>query len=91
MIAKLGNYRLQDVKPIAVEAWLSKLQLAPGTKAKTKAVMSLLFQHAVGYEWATTNRIRLVRQSALPVHEEIVLEPSRLRLCCRGCETPSTH
>lgn len=33
-----GSYRLPDVKPIAVEIWLSKLKVAPGTKAKTKAV-----------------------------------------------------
>lgn len=83
-----GTYRLRDVKPIAVEAWLSKLQLAPGTKAKTKAVMSLLFQHAMRYEWATTNPIRLVRQSALPVHEEIVLEPVEIAALLSGLRDP---
>ena len=70
-----GAYRLRDVKPIAVEGWLAKLQVAPGTKAKTKGVMSILFQHAMRYGWATANPIRLVRQSALPLQEQIVLEP----------------
>ena len=70
-----GNHRLQDVKPIAVEKWLNAMPVAPGTRYKTKGVMSILFQHAMRYEWATTNPIRLVRQSAVPQHEEIVLTP----------------
>jgi integrase len=37
--------------------------------------MSVLFQHAMRYEWMTRNPILLVRQSALPVKEEIVLTP----------------
>ena len=66
---------LKDVKPIAIETWLNEMPVAPGTKAKTKGVMSILFQHAMRYGLATTNPIRLVRQSALPLHEEIVLAP----------------
>jgi integrase len=72
---KWGSHRLKDVKPIAVENWLNEMPVAPGTRYKTKGVMSILFQHAMRYEWATTNPIRLVRQSALPLQEEIVLEP----------------
>jgi integrase len=63
------------VKPIAVENLLNAMPVAPGTRYKTKGVMSILFQHAMRYEWAATNPIRLVRQSALPLEEEIVLEP----------------
>ena len=70
-----GALRLKDVKPIAVEQWLSAMPVAPGTKAKTKGVMSILFQHAMRYGWASANPIRLVRQSALPLQEEIVLAP----------------
>lgn len=70
-----GALRLCDVKPIAVEQWLNEMRGAPGTKAKTKGVMSVLFQHAMRYEWAERNPIRLVRQGAMPVQEEIVLEP----------------
>ena len=72
---KWGSCRLTDVKPIAVEKWLNEMHVAPGTKAKTKGVMSILFQHAMRYEWATTNPIRLVRQGAMPQKEEIVLTP----------------
>lgn len=63
------------MKPIAVETWLNGMKVAPGTKAKTKGVLSVLFQHAMRYGWATANPIRLVRQSALPLQEEIVLAP----------------
>jgi integrase len=71
---KWGTYKLSDVKPIAVERWLGDMQAAPGTKAKTKGVMNVLFQHAMRYEWAASNPIRLVRQGALPQQEEIALE-----------------
>jgi integrase len=70
-----GSHRLRDVKPVAVERWLNEMQVAPGTRYKTKGVMSVLFQHAMRYEWANSNPIRLVRQSAVPQQEEITLEP----------------
>ena len=70
-----GGHRLSEVKPVAVEKWLNEMQVAPATRYKTKGVMSVLFQHAMRYEWADRNPIRLVRQSAMPVQEEIVLEP----------------
>jgi integrase len=70
-----GSHRLSDVKAVAVEKWLNEMPVAPGTRYKTKGVMSILFQHAMRYEWATTNPIRLVRQSAVPQQEEIVLSP----------------
>ena len=70
-----GTYRLKEVKPVAVEAWLNAMPVAPGTRAKTKGVLSILFQHAMRYELASSNPIRLVRQSALPLQEEIVLAP----------------
>jgi integrase len=73
-----GEHRLNDVKPIAVETWLNGMLVAPGTRYKTKGVMSILFQHAMRYGWATSNPIRLVRQSALPLQEEIVLTPVEL-------------
>jgi integrase len=68
-----GSFRLTEVAPVAVEKWLNEMLVAPGTKAKTKGVMSILFQHAMRYQWATMNPIRLVRQSAMPLNEEIVL------------------
>jgi integrase len=72
---KWALHRLEDVKPIEVETWLNGMPVAPATRYKTKGVMSILYQHAMRYGWATMNPIRLVRQSALPLQEEIVLEP----------------
>ena len=74
---------LTDGKRLAVQIpqrshsneWLGGIQGGPGTKTKTKGVMSIIFQHAMRYGWATSNPIRLVRQSGLPVKEEIVLKP----------------
>lgn len=54
---------------------LNEMPVAPGTRYKTKGVMSVLFQHAMRYEWAASNPIRLVRQSAVPQQEERVLDP----------------
>jgi hypothetical protein len=56
-----GGYRLSAVKTVAVEAWLRTLLLAPGTKAKMRNIMSALFTHAMRYEWADRNPIKLVR------------------------------
>ena len=70
-----GSLRLSEVKAVAVEKWLNEMPVAPASRYKTKGVMSVLFQHAMRYEWADRNPIRLVRQSAVPTREEIVLEP----------------
>src|SRR6266702_4266651 len=72
---KWGDHQLRDVKPVAVEKWLNSLPVAPGSRYKTKGVMSVLYQHAMRYEWVSANPIRLVRQSAIPLQEEIVLTP----------------
>jgi integrase len=73
-----GMYRLRDVKAVAVEKWLSERSGAPGTKSKTKAIMSALFQHAMRHEFTGSNPIRLVRQSSAPVGEKEVLTPAEL-------------
>jgi len=54
-----GALRLCEVKPIAVEKWLSEMPVAPATQHKTKGVMSVLFQHAMRHEGADRNPIRL--------------------------------
>lgn len=83
-----GESQLRDVKPIPVENWLRKMPLAPGSKAKTKCVMSVLFQHAMRYGWATTNPIRLVRQGSLSLKEQIVLEPVEISALLHELKEP---
>jgi len=52
------------VRTIAVEDWLRTLPLAPGSRAKIRNLMSMLFNHAMRYEWINRNPIRMVRCSA---------------------------
>ena len=59
-----GSRSLSDVRTVVVEDWLRSLPLANGSKAKIRNLMSTLFNHAMRYEWADKNPIRLVRQSA---------------------------
>lgn len=73
IIPRWGPERLSDIRAFKVEEWLKSLDKADGTKAKTKAVFSCLYQHAMRYGWAERNPIREVRQSAKPQREFEVL------------------
>jgi hypothetical protein len=45
-----GLHRPCDVRTVQVEKWLHSLQqLAPGTKAKLRNIMSAVFSHALRY------------------------------------------
>ena len=81
-----ADYSLSEVKAVAVESWLSTLTLSPGTKAKLRNIMHAIFNHAIRWEFASTNPITLVRQSAKRTRvpdvltvEEIVALLSELR------------
>ena len=89
---------IRDVRTVAVEHWLRRLQRADGnplanaTKAKIRNLMSVLFNHAIRYEWLEQgkNPITLVRQSAKRMRSPEVLEPleiqgllSELKSCFR--------
>ena len=72
---------------IAVEHWLRRLQRADGspladtTKAKIRSLFSVLFNHAIRYEWLDQGRnpITLVRQSAKRKRTPEVLEPCEIQ------------
>jgi len=64
ILPKWKDYLLSNIHTVDVEAWLSTLTLADGSKAKIRNVMSGIFTHAMRYEWSTRNPIKLVRQSA---------------------------
>jgi integrase len=60
VMPRWDTYPLDDIKAVAVEEWLGKLQrtvgdekidLAPGSKKKIRDVMHVLFKHAIRYEW----------------------------------------
>ena len=80
-----GNFNLTEVRTIAVETWLRELRrrdwadLANSTKAKVRNVMSVLFNHAIRYEWLEKNPITLVSQSAQRRSIPTVLEPDEVQ------------
>jgi len=80
VLPRWGTYRVDQVKPVAVEAWLDGIKRANGTKAKIRNLMSAVFQHAMRYEWMDRNPIQLVRQSAKREKVPDVLELAELQL-----------
>jgi integrase len=82
-----GKVNVRSVRTIAVEHWLRRLQRADGspladtTKAKIRNLLSVLFNHAIRYEWLDQGRnpITLVRQSAKRKRTPEVLEPCEIQ------------
>lgn len=75
VIPKWGTVRLEAVRTVEVESWLSSLPYAPGTKSKIRNLMSALFNHAIRYEWMLVNPITQVRCSAKRLRIPDVLTP----------------
>ena len=65
VVPKWGDSKLREVRTVAVEKWLRKLNLSRGSKAKIRSIMSVLFNHAIRHEFLPqgSNPITLVRQS----------------------------
>jgi hypothetical protein len=57
ILPRWGRLILDEVKTVEVERWLRATDLADGTKAKIKNVMSALFSHAVRWEFCGRNPI----------------------------------
>ena len=57
ILPRWGEYKLDQVKPVAVEEWLDSMKRARGTKAKIRNLMSAIFHHAMRYEWVERNPI----------------------------------
>jgi integrase len=80
-----GNYRLNDVKTIAVEQWLRKIERANATKARIRNLMSALFNHAIRWEFTDRNPITGpvrgsgVRQSSKRERIPEILEVEEMR------------
>jgi len=74
-----GQYRLDAVRTMQVEEWLHSLPLAPASKTKLKSAFSVLYSHAIRYEWLTFNPISKVRTSSKRLREKDVLSPSEFQ------------
>jgi integrase len=91
-----GSVNIRDVRTVAVEGWLRKLRrqdggdLANSTKAKIRSVMSVLFNHAIRYEWLEQGRnpITFVRQSAQRKNAPAVLEAAEIQSLLSELEQP---
>ena len=83
-----GEHSLSNVRTVAVEDWLRTLPLANGSRAKIRNLMSTVFNHAMRYEWAEKNPIRLVRQSAKRERTPDVLIAEEIRALLGKLEGP---
>jgi integrase len=63
ILPRWGNLLLEEIKTVEVERWLRAAEMADGTRAKIKCVMSALFSHAVRWEFCGHNPI----SSGIPV------------------------
>ena len=88
ILPRWGNYKLGDVRTVAVETWLDSLTLANASKAKIRNVFHCLFSHAQRYEWYDRNPITKVRQSAQRQREPDVLEVHELTLLLNALPNP---
>lgn len=91
-----GSTNIRDVRTIEVESWLRQLRrqdgelLANSTRAKIRNLMSLMFNHAIRYEWLEQgkNPIKLVRQSTLRKRIPTVLEPDEVANLLSELDSP---
>jgi integrase len=89
ILPKWGNYRLQDVLPIAVERWLEEMPYAPATKTKVKGVFGTLFRHGMRYRWSASNPIALVRSSSKRVETPDILTTLEIRAILSELSEPA--
>jgi integrase len=82
-----AEVEIRDVRTVVVERWLRQMSredgdpLADATRAKIRGLLSVLFNHAIRYEWLEQgkNPITLVRQSAKRKNIPPVLEPLEIQ------------
>ena len=74
-----GRLRLGSIRTVEVEEWLHSLPMAPASKAKLKCVLSVLYNHAIRYEWLTFNPISRVRTSQKRLRDKDVLTPDEFQ------------
>ena len=95
VLPRWGRLTLSRIKTVDVERWLRDAEIANGTRAKLKCVMSSLFSHAVRWEFTSRNPISSgiqvgaggkrgpsagVRVSAKRQKAPTVLSPEQLKL-----------
>jgi integrase len=93
ILPRWGEYRLGDIKAVAVENWLDELvndygknkerPLAGGTKAKIRNIMSAIFRHGMRHEFLprgeAANPMKYVRQGGKRQSIPVALEIEQFR------------
>jgi integrase len=83
ILPKWQDYKLSEVKTVAVEQWLASMNYAPATKTKLRNIMSAVYSHGIRHEWITFNPISKVRCSAKRLREPDVLTPGEFQALMR--------
>ena len=95
ILPRWQGYLIANVRTVAVEDWLAELELAPGTKAKIRNVMSAIFNHAIRHEWTDKNPITGpmrgagVRQSAKRQQIPVVLDVDEIKRLLTELQQPT--
>ncbi len=89
ILPRWSDYRVKDVRSVAVEEWLRSLKLSNGSKAKMRNIMHAVFNHAVRWEWHDRNPITHVRQSAKRSKVPIVLTIEEIGALLRLLKEPA--
>jgi integrase len=74
-----AHLRLSSIRTVEVEEWLHSLTLAPSSKAKLKCALSVLYNHAIRYQWLTFNPISRVRTLQKRLRDKDVLTPDEFQ------------
>jgi len=64
ILPRWGDYPPGRVTAVEVEEWLKSLKLAPGSRAKVRNVLSMIFRHGIRWGWLNQNPIAMVRVSS---------------------------
>ncbi len=79
IVPRWGDYSPGRVTTIEVEEWLKSLQLAPGSRAKVRNVLSMIFRHGIRWGWFTQNPVAMVRVSSKRMRRPDVLTAEEFR------------
>jgi integrase len=80
IIPRWGDYELVQVRTIEVESWLRSLPFARTICAKSRNLMSVLYNHVWRNEFFDRNPIKLVRHSVKRRTAPDVLIPAEIKL-----------
>jgi integrase len=79
IVPRWGDYPPGRVTTIEVEEWLKSLKLAPGSRAKVRNVLSMIFRHGMRWGWLTQNPIAMVRVSSKRLRRPDILTAEEFR------------